>query len=86
MKCRDCGRTIAFVQITTTGRPMPIDPKPDRAGNVAAHYGTAGGLVGRVLTKERPGPVGEERLYTPHKATCPAIRRKPRPDPPPTLF
>lgn len=88
MKCRDCGAPMVFITNTATGRRIPCDPHPDRRGNVAATLAPAGGLTGRVLTKAAPAPIGEERLYMPHKATCAAARRpvNKRPNPPPALF
>lgn len=86
MNCRDCGSPMVFITNQATGRRIPCDPHPDRRGNVAATYGPAGGLIGRVLTKTQPAPLGDERLYMPHKATCAAVRRTSKPDPPPALF
>lgn len=86
-ECRDCGLPIRFVLITTTDRPMPVDPRENTAGNVAAQLvGTR--LSGFVISRDhQPGPMTPYR-FMPHHATCPE-RQKPRTpptEPDPALF
>lgn len=86
-ECRDCGDPIRFVLIETTGRPMPVNPMPNQAGNVAAHL-SGGRLLGFVVSRDRqPGPLDPFR-FMPHAATCDARveEPKPRPEPHPSLF
>lgn len=82
-ECRTCAEPIRFVQLAT-GSKMPVNPKPDDRGNVAARQ-VGRDLVGRVLRRgDRQIPAGHD-LYRPHFATCerPA---KPKPAPDPGLF
>jgi hypothetical protein len=71
--CRACGKPIIFAVVSNqAGRPpsrMPLDPRPDPAGNVACYRDVSATLVGHVLTKGEKPP-GYQRLYMPHFATC----------------
>lgn len=73
-ECRDCHLPIRFVRISATGNAMPINPKPNEAGNVAARI-VGGQLVGFVISRDhRPGPLDSFR-FMPHHATCEAKQR-----------
>lgn len=75
-ECRDCHEPIRFVLITTTGRPMPVNPLTNERGNVAARI-AGGRLVGFVISRDRrPGPLDPLR-YMPHAASCEALKKKP---------
>lgn len=88
--CVHCGDPIRFVRMVDTGRAMPVNPRPSETGTVAARLATRNGaptLLGFVITKhQRPGPLDRYR-FTPHPATCEAMRAErqpttPRPDDP----
>lgn len=65
--CRYCEATIRFVQLDT-GKAIPVNPIPDRLGNVAARpQGIA--LVGYVISQAKPLQAGHQ-TYRPHKADC----------------
>lgn len=93
--CQDCQQRITFVQMTATGRRVPVDPMPVDDGNVCARRaGTH--LVGYVISKERPAESGYTR-FAAHFGTCVDRPRpgqtsrksteKKRPaEPPPALF
>lgn len=67
-----CARTILWAK-TELARPMPLDPEPNEAGNVAAYKNHAGNWYARVLRKdEQPYPY--EARYMPHFATCTAAK------------
>lgn len=73
-ECKGCGLPIRFIRITTTDRPMPINPMPDETGNVAGRL-SGGRLVGFVISRDhRPGPLDPFR-FMPHAATCEALRK-----------
>lgn len=82
--CRECQQPILFAVVSNReGRApsrMPLDPRPDPAGNVACYRDGTGRLLGRVLGKGQER-AGYERVYMPHFATCPA-RQKPAEPPP----
>lgn len=68
--CRACGRDVEWVE-TNLGRKMPLDPDPDRDGNVVK-LGTTnaqGAPIVRVLRKDDPRVPG--RMYRSHFQTCP---------------
>lgn len=54
---------------------MPLNPRPDPAGNVAAYRDGTGRWCARVLHKDEQ-PAGWQRRYMPHFATCPARVRQ----------
>lgn len=72
-ECRDCQAPIRFVRMTTTGRSMPVNPKPDpSADHPGAVAATLRGsqLVGFVITRDHlPGPLDLYR-FRPHYASC----------------
>lgn len=84
-ECRDCGDPIRFVRLPT-GRLMPVNPRENTAGNVAASI-SGNDLVGFVIAKDhRPGPLTPYR-FMPHAATCPEKKpSKPPTEPDPALF
>jgi hypothetical protein len=71
--CRECQQPILFAVVSNKqGKPpsrMPLNHKPDPAGNVACYRDGTGTMVGRVLGKGQER-VGYERVYMPHFATC----------------
>lgn len=82
-----CGARIVFVEMTDTGRKVPVDPIPVDEGNVCARL-VGNQLQGYVISKDRP-PERPYTRYMTHHATCPDRPRsapKPKPEPPPTLF
>jgi len=52
------------------GKPMPLDPVENPAGNVAVQPGHAGRLQARVLGKDEQHSPPVEYLAMPHFATC----------------
>lgn len=72
--CQDCRQRITFVQMTATGRRVPVDPMPVDDGNVCA-FRAGTNLVGYVISAERPPEAGYTR-YAAHFGTCPD---RPRP-------
>lgn len=62
--CRSCGRSIRWVT-TALGRPQPLDPDPNEAGNIVLDEQ---GVAHQV----RPGQAlqGAPPRYMPHMATC----------------
>lgn len=83
--CRACRKPIVFAVVANkAGRPpgkMPLNPRPDPDGNVAAYQDVTGSLVGRVVGKGGDH-LGYERIYMPHAATC-EKRDPPAPPAPP---
>lgn len=89
-ECQDCHEPIRFVRMIDTGKAMPVNPKPNMAGTVAAQRtrGPLGvALEGFVVAPRRPVKPYPLR-FTVHAATCEANRpaTKPAPAPAPTLF
>ena len=88
--CRACSAPILFVKMTTTGKPMPVDPNPDTNGNIAAHpAGVKKYTRGRYCRLTEPLQPGETRLMA-HWYTCndprkPGRPRRRPPDPAPPL-
>lgn len=76
-ECRDCAEPIRFVRLPT-GRLIPVNPRENTAGNVAASL-SGTDLVGFVISKDhRPGPLTPYR-FMPHVVTC--SERKPSTQP-----
>jgi len=89
-ECRDCADPIVFVSLDTGSR-IPVQPRPNPAGNVAARP-TAGRLYGYVVAAAKPLRPGYE-LRLPHAAVCrsrprrePAATPQPAPEPDQPLF
>jgi len=88
-ECRLCHLPIRFVKLDT-GKALPVNPRPDERGNVAARL-QGGRLVGFVISRDhRPGPLDPFRFY-PHHATCEELEKNkkstpPPPEPDPALF
>lgn len=85
--CGLCHRPVAWV-LTDGGARMPVDPKPDEAGNVYVRA-VQGRYRAKVSSKAEPRPPGVP--FMPHWATCPehnkgAKPRQPKPEPAPSLF
>ena len=75
--CNKCGRQIAWVR-SENGKPVPIDPEPNDAGNCVLDYHD-GRLRLRVQGKGEPL---EGVKYMPHFGSCPvllAVRKPPKP-------
>lgn len=66
--CRSCSARVRWVR-TKAGKPMPLDPEPNEAGNVTLDE--AG-----VATVHSPQSDAEGVRYMPHFATCPNYRRR----------
>lgn len=80
-ECRGCHLPIRFVRLDT-GKALPVNPRPNDAGNVAARI-QGGRLTGFVISRDhRPGPLDPFR-FMPHHATCEALAKK-KPSTPPT--
>lgn len=83
-RCRACGELVVFARTLPAppkrgGRPMPLDPWTNAAGNVAVRNVGGGTLVCRVLKRDEGHDVCAELRAMPHFATCvPKL-----PDPPP---
>lgn len=77
--CSRCGRQIGWVT-TSNGRRMPIDPEPNKDGNVIVRREGRSRLVADVLSKDRPRPRGV--AFMPHFATCGKTPAAPKPAPP----
>lgn len=52
------------------GKPMPLDPDPNPAGNVAVRPARKGQLIARVLKKDEDHDHRAEVRAMPHAATC----------------
>lgn len=72
--CGDCLQPIRWAVTAANTRRIALDPDPDPDGNQAAYPDEAGTLRTRQLRKGED-PLGFERRYMPHIATC----RRPRP-------
>lgn len=84
-ECQECAEPIRFVRLPT-GRLMPVNPRENPDGNVAAAL-SGDNLAGFVISADhKPGPLTPYRFMT-HYATC--SERKPSnppTEPPPALF
>lgn len=69
--CRHCGEPIVWV-MSDNDRPMPIDTRPDRAGNVYVTR-VRGKLHGHVRHKNEPRPRGVP--FQAHFSTCQVLNR-----------
>ncbi|MBF0501471.1 MAG: hypothetical protein HQM09_15125 [Candidatus Riflebacteria bacterium] len=58
--CKSCGASIRWVK-TEAGKSMPIDDKPNPAGNIVIENGVA------TVRTDKPA---NTRLYISHFATC----------------
>lgn len=71
--CRDCHGTIRFI-LTEAGKPMPVEPIPDKRGNVAARKLStgdyAGGRVIKSATSRDALIAAGYSIFIPHFATC----------------
>lgn len=80
--CQDCFEPIRFVLMEDTRRALPVNPRPNHEGNVAARV-SGGRLVGFVISNDhRPGPFDPMRFVA-HFATCEARKAKSKPTTPP---
>lgn len=70
-RCRSCGADIRWVT-TGSGKRMPIDAHPSRAGNVQL-VDTEDGVVGEVMRGNRAVDARARglELFVAHFATCP---------------
>lgn len=71
--CRSCDAGIRWSR-TPAGKSIPLDWRPNRAGNVElrGQHDAAFVLVGAELELARMKvDAGETELYMPHHATCP---------------
>ncbi len=68
--CDKCRAPVRWA-LTPLGKRIPLNPHPDPDGNVAAYRDGTGRWVARVLHKDEQ-PLGWERRYMPHFATCTA--------------
>lgn len=88
-ECRACTLPIRFVTLTS-GKKMPVNPKPNDRGNVATRL-IAGELHGRVVGPRSKPADHREVLYMAHFATCDGRPKKqptkaPAVEPEPSLF
>ena len=67
-RCRDCHRPVLFVQITGSGRLLPVDAASPGEGNVVARL-AAGKWRGHVLRAGESAPKGW-RWFIAHPAVC----------------
>lgn len=82
-ECKDCHLPIRFVRLDNGG-VMPVNPRPDNHGNVAA-WRVGHELHGHVVSRSNPIRPRMD-LWMPHAATCVERQPAPKPEPPPTLF
>lgn len=85
-ECNGCTLPIRFVRLNT-GKAVPVNPRPDPAGTVAARL-VGGRLHGRMIHADDP-PTEVETRYVVHFATCENRQPKPKtsaPDPDAPLF
>lgn len=72
--CRSCNAQIYWLKNDTTGKPAPIDTKPDQAGSVIVTV-DGGALRYHVLTKAELTTGVDTDRYTNHFQTCPNAAR-----------
>ena len=72
--CGGCREPLLWA-VTIRGKFMPLNPQPDPDGNVAAYKDHLGDMRARTLGKDQP-PMGYERVYMPHAATCAAVKER----------
>lgn len=77
--CPGCLATVTWA-VTRAGKRMPLNPSPDPGGNQAAYRDGTGRWLTRQLRKDEE-PLGYERRYMPHAATCTSAPRRVRTDP-----
>jgi hypothetical protein len=83
--CSSCGARIVWVQMTYTGKKVPVDPIPVTDGNVSARL-IGNNLHGYVISAEHPHGAPNTR-YAAHYGTCSdRPQPAPKPEPPPALF
>lgn len=75
--CQYCGAPMLWA-VTPAGKPIPLNPGADPAGNMAVRFGN-GTLTARTLKQGEHLDVGEQRCTT-HFSNCPKAgqARKPR--------
>lgn len=76
--CGDCQQPVIWALTAANGKWISLDPEPDPGGNQAAYRDETRTLRTRQLGKNSE-PLGYERRYMIHRATCPALQ------PPPAL-
>ena len=77
--CDDCQQPVIWALTTANRKWISLDPEPDPGGRQAAYRDHTKTLRTRQLKKDEE-PLGFERLYMIHRATCTA--RQPPPVPP----
>lgn len=77
--CPDCQQPLRWAVTAANSKRIALDPEPDPEGNQAAYPDEVGTLRTRQLRKDEK-PLGYERRYMPHVASCPA-KRPPAPLP-----
>lgn len=65
--CQSCSAPVIWT-VTTSGKPMPVDPEPAADGNVALSW-RAGHVLAEVLSVAKQ--FGRTGLRKSHFATCP---------------
>ena len=92
-ECRDCHEPIRFVKLDTSGKLLPVNPRPGATGSVCARLRqtvTGPELGGYVVSTSRPADPAMPFRFVPHPATCeerrPAAAAAPAPAPDPSLF
>lgn len=66
--CRSCGADLLWVASATTGKPMPLDAKPEKRVVLSER------LEGLDDDAAEPWVAEVVDTYTPHFATCPEAR------------
>ena len=65
--CSSCGAEIRWVRMTS-GKPMPLDPKPAEDGNIVFDQYGNGMVVGALFTAGR-------EAFRSHFSTCPNAKQ-----------
>jgi hypothetical protein len=69
--CRGCGAAIEWAETAKNGKPIPLDAKPDEAGNlVVVGFKNDGTRI--VAVRLQPSLLEGSR-FMPHHATCPNV-------------